>query len=225
MRTAHGSLSSQLNMGSLFSGSTAAAFLYQGLRCRALRKHVSSHDCFHVIDFAVLNNGVDLAGVLDIREGVPVHDDHVCEFARLDAAQVGIGTERLGRVYRCGLKPLARCHAAPPPAKPVTTAAEYQQQGRKLIQEEQFAEAIEPLTQAVKRDPFLATTFNARGYAYFRLKKYQEAVADFDQAIQLNPLYGNAYTNRGAAKRAAGDKAGADADQAKARDLLKAPAK
>jgi tetratricopeptide (TPR) repeat protein len=121
-------------------------------------------------------------------------------------------------------KPAATLPPAPP-AKPVTTAAEYQQQGRKLIQEEQFAEAIEPLTQAVKRDPFLATTFNARGYAYFRLKKYQEAVADFDQAIQLNPLYGNAYTNRGAAKRAAGDKAGADADQAKARDLLKAPAK
>ena len=53
----------------------------------------------------------------------------------------------------------------------MTTAAEYQQQGRKLIQEERFAEAIEPLTQAVKLDPFLATTFNARGYAYYRLKK------------------------------------------------------
>jgi Flp pilus assembly protein TadD len=104
----------------------------------------------------------------------------------------------------------------------VTTATEYQQQGRKLIQEERFAEAITPLSQAVKLDPFLATAFNARGYAYYRLKKLPQAIADFDQAIKLNPLYGNAYTNRSGAKRAAGDTAGADADQARARDLLKA---
>jgi Flp pilus assembly protein TadD len=115
--------------------------------------------------------------------------------------------------------------AAPPPVKPVTTAAEYQQRGRKLIQEEHFAEAIEPLTQALKLDPFLATNFNARGYAYYRLKRLPLAIADFDEAIKLNPLYANAYTNRGVAKRAAGDKAGADADQARARDLLKATAK
>ena len=94
-----------------------------------------------------------------------------------------------------------------------------------MIQEERFAEAIEPLSQAVKLDPFLATAFNARGYAYFRLKKLPQAIADFDQAIKLNPVYANAYTNRSGAKRAAGDKTGADADQAKARDLLKAAAK
>ena len=107
----------------------------------------------------------------------------------------------------------------------MTTAAEYQQQGRKLIQEERFAEAIEPLSQAVKLDPFLATTFNARGYAYYRLKKFPQAIADFDQAIKLNPVYGNAYTNRSAARRAAGDKVAADADLAKARDLLKTATK
>ena len=107
----------------------------------------------------------------------------------------------------------------------MTTAAEYQQQGRKLIQEEQFAEAIEPLTQAVKLDPFLATTFNARGYAYYRLKKLPQAIADFDQAIKLNPVYGNAYTNRSVGQAGGGDKAGADADQAKARELLKLPPK
>jgi Flp pilus assembly protein TadD len=122
-------------------------------------------------------------------------------------------------------KPAASLPAAPPAPGQVTTAADYQQQGRKLIQEERFAEAIEPLSQAVKLDPFLATAFNARGYAYYRLKKLPQAIADFDQAIKLNPLYGNAYTNRSGAKRAAGDKTGADADQAKARDLLKAATK
>jgi tetratricopeptide (TPR) repeat protein len=123
------------------------------------------------------------------------------------------------------IKPAAAPLPAPPPVKHATTAAEYQQQGRKLIQEEHFAQAIEPLTQAVKLDPFLATNFNARGFAYYRLKKLKEAIADFDQAIKLNPTYANAYTNRGVARRAAGDTAGADADQAKARKFLKAAAK
>jgi tetratricopeptide (TPR) repeat protein len=122
-------------------------------------------------------------------------------------------------------KPEPSLPAAPPPAAHVTTAAEYQQQARKLIQEERFAEAIEPLSQAVRLDPYLATAFNARGYANYRLKKLPQAIADFDQAIKLNPLYGNAYTNRSVAKRAAGDNTGADADQAKARSLLKANTK
>jgi tetratricopeptide (TPR) repeat protein len=103
----------------------------------------------------------------------------------------------------------------------VITAAEYHNRGRKLIQEEKYAESIGPLTQAVKLDPFLSQAFNARGYAYFRLKRYKEAIGDFNQAIKLNPIYTNAYVNRGLARREAGDAQGADADQAKVRELMK----
>ncbi|HJZ96911.1 MAG TPA: tetratricopeptide repeat protein, partial [Candidatus Solibacter sp.] len=109
----------------------------------------------------------------------------------------------------------------PPEAKVVVTADDYHQQGRQFIQDDKFPEAIEALNKALDMNPYLATAFNARGYAHFRLKHYKEAIADFDAAIKLNPLYGNAFTNRASAKRAAGDKAGADADQAKARELIK----
>jgi tetratricopeptide (TPR) repeat protein len=91
---------------------------------------------------------------------------------------------------------------------------------RGLLQDEHFAEAIEQFTEALKRDPSLALAYNGRGYAKTRLRRYAEAIKDFDEAIRLNPNYANAYVNRSAARRLLGDKAGADADQAKAREAL-----
>ena len=110
---------------------------------------------------------------------------------------------------------------APPAdaAEDAATAATYHSLGRKLLQEDRFEEAIEQLTEAVKLDPVLAQAYNARGYAHFRLKQYAEALADFDRAIKLYPGYANAYVNRAATRRASGDKAGAAADQAMAREL------
>ena len=100
-------------------------------------------------------------------------------------------------------------------------AAKFHAQGRQLIAEGKFAEAIAPLTQALKLDPSMALAFNARGYAHLILKHYTEAIADFNDAIRLNPLYANAYQNRASARRLSGDKAGADADAAKFNDLTK----
>jgi tetratricopeptide (TPR) repeat protein len=106
-----------------------------------------------------------------------------------------------------------------PPPVATASAAEYQTRGRKLLQEDRCQDAIDQFTAALKLDPAVSLAFNARGYAYFRLKRYAEALADFDEAIRLNPSYLNAYVNRGAARRAAGDKAGADADKAKTLEL------
>ncbi len=90
-----------------------------------------------------------------------------------------------------------------------------------MLQDERFAEAIEQFTQALKLDPALSLAYNGRGYAQFRLKHYAEAIKDFNEAIRLNPDYANAYMNRSAARRVLGDGAGADADQAKARQALR----
>jgi tetratricopeptide (TPR) repeat protein len=109
--------------------------------------------------------------------------------------------------------------ASPAPAAELT-AAQHNALGRKALQDEHFAEAIKELSAALKMDPSLSLAYNARGYAYFRQKKYIDALADFDNAIRLNPAYINAYINRSAARRAAGDAAGADVDMAKVRQLV-----
>ncbi len=80
--------------------------------------------------------------------------------------------------------------------------------------------AIDQFTAALKLDPSLSLAYNARGYCHFKLKHFAEAMKDFDEAIRLNANYANAYMNRSALKRVLGDKAGAEADQAKAREAL-----
>jgi tetratricopeptide (TPR) repeat protein len=101
----------------------------------------------------------------------------------------------------------------------VSDAGTFHAQGRGLIQQGQFEEAIDRLSEAIRLDPTLARAYNARGYARIRLKRFQEAIAEFDEAIKLDPKYANAYHNRGSAKRAAGDKVGSEADFQKAREL------
>jgi len=91
---------------------------------------------------------------------------------------------------------------------------------RKLLVENKYAESIEQFNEAIRLDPGLALAYNGRGFARYLLRQYAEAILDYDRAIRLNPSYSNAYMNRSNARRVVGDKAGADADMAKYRELV-----
>lgn len=122
----------------------------------------------------------------------------------------------------------APAHHANPPASPnvAVTAPKggnpdaLHMQGRALLSQRKFTEALTVLTQALALKPNFPMALNARGFAYQQLQQSQQALADFNAAIQFDPAYVNAFHNRAVTRRLMGDKAGAAEDQAKEQELL-----
>jgi len=94
-----------------------------------------------------------------------------------------------------------RAAVAPPPAPAPKaaplTAIEHEALGRQLIARDSLGEAIAELSEAVRLKPDSAHAYNARGYAYLRLRDYKHAVTDFDEAIRLDPKYETRTTTAG----------------------------
>jgi tetratricopeptide (TPR) repeat protein len=84
----------------------------------------------------------------------------------------------------------------------------------------EFDGAIEDYTQAIKLDPDYAWNFRLRASAYREKAQYDLAIQDCDQAIKLDPDNAAvAYYVRGLSKQKKGDKSGAKADIATAKQL------
>ena len=100
-----------------------------------------------------------------------------------------------------------------------SSGAEHNRRGRELTQQRRYREAIDELAAALRDRPDFALALNARGFAYLLLQDWAHAIQDLDAALRIDPNYANAYSNRAVARKATGDTAGAQADQAKAREL------
>jgi tetratricopeptide (TPR) repeat protein len=114
--------------------------------------------------------------------------------------------------------------APPPPARtpppPARSAADYVAQGDAYREAEEYQQAAEAYTEALRLDPGNAAAYAGRGRAYNGLGEHQRAIADSEQAMKLDPRHALAYFVRGAAYGKLGEhqRAIADFDRAIALD-------
>ena len=113
----------------------------------------------------------------------------------------------------------------PPPAAAATPATAdagyYYKLGREQVDRNDLWGALRSLSRAIELDPQRATSYNARGYVYLRLRNFANAIVEFSSAIRLRPEYANAYRNRAIARQRMGDAEGAAEDNRKAAELEK----
>ncbi|PSO87179.1 MAG: hypothetical protein BRC41_05400 [Cyanobacteria bacterium QH_9_48_43] len=76
------------------------------------------------------------------------------------------------------------------------SAEELVNRGREKLAQQDYQEAIENLTQAVRNNPELATAYYNRSSAYLELGEYQKVIEDTTQALQINSNLADAYLNR-----------------------------
>ena len=100
-------------------------------------------------------------------------------------------------------------------------ADEYSRGGLYYYRLNNYSQAIECYTQAIKINPNFYQAYNNRGKTYYNSGEYDRAIEDYTQAITINPRYENekAYKNRGLCYQALGRNAEAAKDFAKAEDL------
>lgn len=89
---------------------------------------------------------------------------------------------------------------SPPGSGPVAEATRTQarrayEQGVQRILGQDYAGAVQSLTQAIQLEPTLAVAYTARGSASVGLRRYTDAVTDYQYALKLepgqaSPLYG-----------------------------------
>ncbi|WP_294154481.1 tetratricopeptide repeat protein [uncultured Selenomonas sp.] len=69
----------------------------------------------------------------------------------------------------------------------VQTAAEWYQRGSEAQDEEQYEEAVQDYTEAIRLEPSNAKAYAGRGYSYFCIGWYADAAQDAKRADQLAP--------------------------------------
>jgi tetratricopeptide (TPR) repeat protein len=71
-------------------------------------------------------------------------------------------------------------------------------------------------SEAIRLNPADATTYNNRGFTYYRQEQYEAAVVDYSEAIRLNTAYAEAFYNWGLAYSIQGQYEAAVADYSEA---------
>ncbi|MDP6512916.1 MAG: tetratricopeptide repeat protein [SAR202 cluster bacterium] len=93
------------------------------------------------------------------------------------------------------------------------------QRGTILLQNCDYAAAIESFDETIRIYPKQANAFYGRGYAHGKLGQHELALQDQNEAIRINPRNGGAHYYRGLAHGELGDDQKSQQDIEKAEEL------
>lgn len=71
------------------------------------------------------------------------------------------------------------------------------QKGARYIKQEQYAEAVNLLTEVIHTAPEFAEGYNQRAIAYFMLEEWERSIDDCKKVVALNPVHFGAYAGMG----------------------------
>jgi len=96
----------------------------------------------------------------------------------------------------------------PSPSQPETSppvASTHIDSGNSNLTKGHYGLAIKDFSTAITLDPYNASIYAYRAYAYYKKGQYDHAIADFTKAIKLNPHDAVIYNSRGNAYSAMGN--------------------
>jgi len=67
------------------------------------------------------------------------------------------------------------------------------QEGRKAVESQDWAKAVDLLAKAVQSDPKNADAHNFLGYAYRKVGKFDASFSHYNEALKLNPKHKHAH--------------------------------
>ncbi|MBV9643937.1 MAG: tetratricopeptide repeat protein [Verrucomicrobia bacterium] len=85
---------------------------------------------------------------------------------------------------------------SPTPSPVSSDPTFYMNRGWGFYQKKDYDKAISDYNEAIRLDPNLAWTYDARGSIYEERNEYDKAISDYNNAIRLNPKFSYAYVSR-----------------------------
>ena len=70
-------------------------------------------------------------------------------------------------------------------------------QGIRLMEEQQYPEAVEIFDQIISRAPTFAEGYNKRATAYYLMQEFERSIADIHRTLELNPVHFGALSGMG----------------------------
>ena len=70
-------------------------------------------------------------------------------------------------------------------------------EGIRLMEQEEYAEAIEIFDEMIRRAPQFAEGYNKRATVYYLMHKFEQSIADIHRTLELNPAHFGALSGMG----------------------------